>query len=101
MSRVKMVTRTVTQTTAEVMSLDVTTAEVHVNSFTIGGVFSNDELLKSLKNIYETEEFKLVHIVSQSTEELLLGMTEVDFIRVAKVLSPRNTNKSVLEDSEN
>lgn len=101
MSRVKMVTRTVTQTTAEVMSLDVTTAEVQINSFTIGGVFTNDELLKSLKNIYETEELKLVHIVSQTTEELLLGMTEDYFIRLAKVLPPRNANKTLTEDSEN
>lgn len=37
MAREKMVTRTVTQTTAEVMTIDVTTAEVQIREYTIGG----------------------------------------------------------------
>ena len=36
MAREKMVTRTVTQTTAEVMTIDVTTAEVQIREYTIG-----------------------------------------------------------------
>ena len=48
MAREKMVTRTVTQTTADVMTIDVITAEVQVSEFTIGGTYDSDELL--LKN---------------------------------------------------
>lgn len=87
MARERMVTRTVLQTTAEVMCIEVTTAEVTVNSYTLGGTYEQDELLKKLKKIYETDTYKLVHIESVSTEELLLGMSESQFMEYATVLS--------------
>lgn len=93
MSRKRMVTRTVMQTTAEVMTLDVTTAEVQVQPYDIGGQYTDEELLKKLQNLFQTDSFKLVHIESQECKELLLGMDEEDFIRHAKVLPPRNTSK--------
>ena len=93
MVRKRMVTRTVTQTTAEVMTLDVTTAEVQVQSYDIGGQYSDEELLKKLQDLFQTDTLKLVHIESQDCKEILLGMDEVDFIRLAKVLPPRNSTK--------
>lgn len=89
MARERMVTRTVTQTTAKVMCLNVTTAEVYINDYTIGGTYSESDLLKKCKKLFETDEFKLVHIESLKVEEILLGMTEEDFIRYATVLPPR------------
>ena len=89
MSRKRMATRTVTQTSAKIMCLNVTTAEVTINEFTIGGTYTESELLKKCKSLFETDEFKLVHIESSKTEEILLGMTEEDFIRYATVLPPR------------
>ena len=91
MARERMITRTVTQTTAKVMCLNVTTAEVTINEFTIGGTYTESELLKKCKSLFETDEFKLVHIESSKTEEILLGMSEGDFIRYATVLPPRKT----------
>lgn len=93
MARKRMVTRTVIQTTAEVMTLDVITAEVQLKSYDIGGQFTDEELLKKLQNLFQTDTLKLVHIESQECKELLLGMVEEDFIRLAKVLPPRNTTK--------
>lgn len=93
MARKRMVTRTVTQTTAEVMTLDVTTAEVQVKSYDIGGQYTDEELLKKLQDLFQTDILKLVHIEQQTCKELLLGMDEEDFIRLAKVLPPRNTSK--------
>lgn len=93
MARKRMITRTVMQTTAEVMTLDVTTAEVQVQSYDIGGQYTDDELLKKLQNLFQTDILKLVHIESQECKELLLGMDEEDFIKLAKVLPPRNTSK--------
>jgi len=93
MARQRMITRTVEQTMCNVMQLNVVTAEVTIKEYTIGGVYTNEELLKKLKDLYETEEEKLVHIESQKTEELLLGMTEEDFIRLATVLPPRGIKK--------
>ena len=89
MARERMVTRTVTQTTVKVMCLNVTTAEVSINTYTIGGEYTEYDLLKKCKKLFETDDFKLVHIESVSVEEILLGMTEEDFIRYATVLPPR------------
>ena len=93
MARKRMVTRTVMQTTAEVMSLDVTTAEVQVRTYDIGGQYNDEELLKKLQKLFQTDTLKLVYIESQTSKEVLLGMEEEDFIRLAKVLPPRTSNK--------
>lgn len=94
MARKRMVTRTVEQTTAEVMTIDVTTAEVQVRTYDIGGKYTDEDLLKKLQKIFQTDTLKLVHIESQSCEEVLLGMDEEEFIRLANVLPPRNANKN-------
>ena len=87
--RERIITRTVTQTTAKVMCLNVSTAEVTINEYTIGCNFIEVDLLKKCKKLFETDEFKLVLIESSKVEEILLGMTEEDFIRYATVLPPR------------
>lgn len=89
MARTKMVTRTIEQTTARAMCLRVDTAEVSIEEYTIGGAPDNNELLKKLKAIYETDNFKVVAIKDTYTETKLLGMTEEDFIKYAEVLPPR------------
>lgn len=94
MTRKRMITRTIMQTTAKVMTLNVTTAEVQILTYDIGGQYTDDELLKKLQWLFQTDELKLVHIESQVCNELLLGMNEEDFIRYAEVLSPRSTNKN-------
>ena len=62
----RMVTRTVEQTTAQVMTLDVTTAEVQVHTYAIGGKYTDEELLKKLQKLFQTDTIKLVHIESQT-----------------------------------
>lgn len=93
MARVRMVTRTIEQTIVKVMTLDVTSAEVRIKEYTIGGRYTDEELLKKLQKLFQTHTLKLVHIESQKCDEVLLGMTEEDFIRLAKVLPPRTVNK--------
>ena len=94
MTRKRMVTRTVEQTTAEVMTLDVTTAEVQVRTYDIGGRYTDEDLLKKLQKLFQTDTLKLVHIEGQTCKEVLLGMDEEDFIRLTQVLPPRNVNKN-------
>ena len=93
MARKRMVTRTVEQTTAQVMTVDVTTADVQVRTYDIGGKYTDDDLLKNLQKIFQTDNLKLVHIEEQVCKDVLLGMDEEDFIRLAKVLPPRTPNK--------
>ena len=92
MARKRMITRTVMQTTAMVMTLNIVTAEVQIIPYDIGGQYTDEELLKKLQNLFQTDILKLVHIESQTCKELLLGMDEEEFIRLAKVLPPRNSN---------
>ena len=88
--RTPQVTRTIITTKANVMCLDVTTGESCNKTFTAPRTYKdNEKLLKVLKQTEETDELKLVHIVSVSTEETLYGMTEADFIKNATVLPPR------------
>lgn len=89
MARTRMITRTIEQTTARTMCLRVDTAEVTIEEYTIGGSPDKEELLKKLKAIYETDNFKVVAIQDSYTETKLLGMSEEDFIRFAEVLPPR------------
>lgn len=93
MASVKMVTRTIEQTTTEVMCVDTNTAQVSFNTYTIGGSYTDEDLLKKLKKLFENSDLVLVKIENRKTEQLLLGMTEEDFIRYATVLPPRNIKK--------
>lgn len=86
MRRERMITRIVLQTTAEVMGIEVTTAEVNINAYTLGGTYTDTDLLKKLKEIYETDTYKLVYIESNTHEEILVGMTESQFFKYATVV---------------
>lgn len=94
MARERMVTRRVTQSTIEVMTVNVNTAEVSITPYKLGGMYDETEALKKLKKLFETQELKLVHIESIITEELLLGMPEEDFIRFATVLPARKQTEN-------
>ena len=90
MRKEKMVTRTVTKTNCEIMCMDITNAQVVVKDFTIGGKFnSENELLKTCQELFDTDTFKLVKVSEFSEEEVLLGMPESRFIELAEVLPPR------------
>lgn len=90
MARERMVTRTVSETTVTVMCVNVTTAEMENKVYTLGQVSNQSDALKALKKLYETDTFKLVAIVSMTVSEQLYGMTEVEFIKLARKLPPRS-----------
>ena len=88
MSRKRMVTRTITMTYAEVMCVNVETAEVTVNEYEINGSYScqPDKLLKRLKLEHETPSIKVVAIQKMHEEEVVYGMEEEKFIVYADVI---------------
>ena len=100
MARERMVTRTVIQSTIEVMAVNVNTAEVSIIPYKLGGMQDETEALKKLKNLFETEDIKFVHIESIISEELLLGIPEEDFIRLATVLPPRKQSENAESQSK-
>ena len=92
MARERMVTRTVVETVAKVMCVDVLTAQVEIQELKLGGTYTKTEdILKAIKKAYETEYFKCVSVQDAWENEVLYGMLEIDFIKLAKVLPPRGT----------
>lgn len=90
-----MVTRTVVLTKCEALCIDVTTAETSINLYHLTGNYSTtDSALKALKKDYETDTFKVVAIQDIAENEILYGMSELDFIEHAKVLDPE-TRKAI------
>ena len=87
MRKENMVTRTITTTKYEVMTLNVSTAEVKRVEFTlVGKMLPTEKALKALKADFEDDETKVVHI-EQSYEICdLYGMTEREFIKHANIL---------------
>ena len=94
-----MVTRTIEQTTAKVMTLNVDTAEVTITPYTISGELTGDALLKALQDTYQTDTMKLVHVLESTVESVLYGMEEEEFIKLAKVLPQRYVTVSESEDN--
>lgn len=99
MARKRMVTRTIEQTTAKVMTLNVDTAEVTITPYTISGELTGDALLKALQDTYQTDTMKLVHVLESTVESVLYGMEEEEFIKLAKVLPKRYVIVSESEDN--
>lgn len=98
MARQRMVTRTVLLTKVEVMCVNVDSASVSINEYTLSGTtYDMETAMKALKKQYETESFKLVNIQSINESEVLYGMSEEEFIELARVLPPRNY-KAELEE---
>ena len=90
MARERMITRTVTEVTAKVMCVDVETAQVSVVSYVLTGNYEdNEQILKTLKKLRETDNFKLIKVEGVETKEKLYGMTEQQFIELAKELPLR------------
>lgn len=100
MAKMRMVTRTVKCTKVNVMCLDIEKGEPFNEYATISGVFDNPEkLLKACKEVLDTDTEKAVAIVEKKEIEQLYGMSEQDFISLAKLLPPRQGK--VTESTEN
>lgn len=95
MGRERMVTRTVSTTTVDVLVINIETAEVGTKSFVLGQNMVKDEktMLNNAQKMLDDETgttfWKCVAIKNLKEEETLYGMTEQDFLKYAKVLPPR------------
>lgn len=87
--RESMVTRTVLGTKVTVLAMDTNTCEPSNVTFEIGGSHVNDEkLLNKVRKENDTEDFKVVKILSVDPFEKRYGMKESDFIAHAVELEP-------------
>lgn len=93
MARMRMVTRTVDVAEVQVMMLNIKTQKVSTLVAEVGGGITDENaLLKAVKKTYEDASNKCVAITGVVQKQILYGMPEADFIRMAKVLPPRTKN---------
>lgn len=95
MARERMVTRTISTTTIDVLVINIETSEVGTKHFVLGQNMIKDEktMLSNAQDMLNTETgntlWKCVAVKNIKEEETLYGMTESDFIKYAKELPPR------------
>ena len=99
MARKRMVTRTVTGTEAEVKVVVISKDEITTIKVTVGGEFTdNDKLLKAIKKETETDDLKVLSIITTTKIDKCYGMLESEFIKLAKELDPET--RKALETGE-
>lgn len=94
MARERMVTRTVITTNVDVLVINIDTAETCIKSFALSQNMVKDEktMLNNAQFMLEKEcgeMWKAVALKNVKEEETLYGMSELDFLKYAKVLPPR------------
>lgn len=88
--REPMVTRTIVTTKVVALGMDIETCEPGNKVFILPRTYKDDKaIMKELDKHTEDENFKCVKICSTEVIETLYGMTEAEFIRLAKELPPR------------
>ena len=90
-----MVTRTIVTTKANVLCIDIKSAEPFNKVVTLPRTYKDEKkLLKKVEEVVNTDDVKAVHIVDKEEVETLYGMSEQDFITNATVLDP-DTRKEI------
>lgn len=93
MARIPMVTRTITTTKATVLCLDIVAGEPFNETVILPRTYKDDKaLMKQVSKVIDNESRKAVHVVYKEEVETLYGMTEQEFITLAKELPPRSAN---------
>ena len=88
MARIPMVTRTIKSTKAKCLVALISDRTVAEEIFILPRTYKTDaEALKQAKAMYETDDMKVTTILETEVEEQLYGMTEAEFIKVAKPIT--------------
>ena len=96
MAREPMVTRTFQTTKVKVLVANTVTREMEEKDFTLPRTYGDDKkLMKVMEKQFGTEDCKIISIVDKEVIETLYGMTEAEFISVAKVLPPRTKAEEI------
>ena len=100
--RERIVSRTISTTVYTVLAITVSTNAVSQPELTLSSVpesIKPDKLMSLLKKNYETDDLKLVSVLSSRTLLKRYGMAEDEFIKLAKELPllPNATDDSASE----
>lgn len=90
MARKPMVTRTIQTTRATVLCLNIQEGTPFSTEVVLPRTYKDEKgLLKAAENVLNTDTVKAVHISGATVQETLYGMSEQDFIRLAKPMEGR------------
>lgn len=98
MSRVRMVTRSVSVVSYDVMTVNMDTLQVEslVMDVPSADTMSEKQVVTFIQNSLSANNKYVAHTANER-KEVLYGMPESDFIRLAKVLPPRSKTDAVEE----
>lgn len=95
----RMITRTINKTSCIMVVFDVTTNQPTEREATIAGTFKTDEdLTAKLKDLYETETEKVVHVKDVNVISELYGMTEQTFLDNAEIIHKKGETEAVSDE---
>lgn len=87
MARKRMVTRTITFTTATATVYDIPSDEIKTLEYKLSGELSADEALKEINKEYK--EVRPLKVTDVSVQVELYGMSEEKFLELAEILPSR------------
>lgn len=90
MGRPKAVTRTVKITKLIVLCLNLDTEESFKQALEIPGIYVKEkDLMKKVSKMLDSDSVKAVKILEMEETEALYGMTEEEFVKVARKINSR------------
>ena len=99
MARKRMVTRTVTGTEVEAQIVTISASEITTIKATVSGEYPDaDKLMKAVKKSIETDDIKVLQILTTTKIDKCYGMLESEFIKLAKELDPET--RKLIEQEE-
>ena len=87
MARKRMVTRTITFTTAKATVYDIASNEIKTAEYKLSGELSTDDAIKVITK--EHAEVRPLKVTEVTVQEELYGMSEEKFIELADILPAR------------
>lgn len=97
MARKRMVTRTITFTTATATVYDIKSDEIKTLEYKLSGELSADDALKVITK--EHKEVRPLKVNNVSVQEELYGMSEEKFLELAEILPSRTAKANIVEDA--
>ena len=94
MARKPMITRTIQTTVANVLYLNIAEEKPFYSEVSLPRTYKSEkDLFKAVESLSTDPNVKPVHVADVRVNETLYGMTEQEFISLAKVLPPRKATE--------
>ena len=98
MARKRIVSRTITTTTAKCMVCDTKKATVSEKELVLSLKLTAEQALKQAQKTYETDTEKIVAVTSVEYNETLYAMPELEFLKYAKPITKEEAEQDTEED---